>query len=154
MKDKTGIELMASNYDGVGKSSGVLRNIASESRQYGRLDKDVYESIIKFQDKLKVDNNKNKGFVQFIAVKPIAIYYWTYNGVRRWHDLCKCNSVFMDATGSVLKQSSDTRILYYKLSVKAPGKGSHVFPVTAMLSSEHTVSAVSSFIARFKQDEK
>ena len=155
---KSGEELLSGNFDGIGKSPSVLKNIACESRQTCRLEKNVHESLIKFQERLvsdNVDETKVKGFVQLICVKPINLCYWTCNGIRLWHELSKSNAVYFDATGSIVKQfSNDKRILYYEVSIKCPGKGNPSVPVAAMLSSEHDVATISSFLSHFRRSEK
>ena len=64
-------------------------------------------------------------------------------------------AVFLDATGSVVRKLRNCkRILYYELSVRNPiGSGCSI-SVAAMLSSDHTVTAVSHFLQSFRDAEK
>ena len=95
---------MASNFDGLGASNSVLRKISSESHQCDRLHKDMFESLLRFQESLEKSNASKKYvkcFIQSISVDPIIIHYQTENGVRLWHELVATKVVFLDATGSV-----------------------------------------------------
>ena len=47
--NKSGSEIMASNFDGLGASNIVLRKISSESHQCDRLHKDMFECLLRFQ---------------------------------------------------------------------------------------------------------
>jgi len=51
MREKSGEQLLAGNFDEIGASDNVLSKISSESHQVGRLDKDVYTSLQKCKEK-------------------------------------------------------------------------------------------------------
>ena len=71
-------------------SESVFRHISSESNQYESLDKDVFESLLKFEESLKFAMPCRKGIkrcVQSVSIDLIVIHYWTENGVRLWHEL-------------------------------------------------------------------
>jgi len=49
LNSKTGDELLAGNYDSIGKSKHVLRKLSSEAMHDLHLDPDVYASLLKMQ---------------------------------------------------------------------------------------------------------
>ena len=70
--------LVAGNYDRIGKTTSALQNIASESHLTGRMEKDVFVSLLKL--KHSVDLNKKKqraaipAFIQDICIDLASIH--------------------------------------------------------------------------------
>ena len=155
---KTGSELLAGNYDSIGKSSHVLRKISSEGVHSKQLDPDVYQSLLKLQASVTDSVASRYGiktFVQSVSIAPIILHLWTENGVRLYHQLACCNALFLDATGSVVRKIPNCkRILYYEMSVHNPTGSGCSIPVAAMLASDHTVSSISNFLQIFRDAEK
>ena len=155
---KTGTELLAGNYDNIGKSSHVLRKISSEGVHSKQLDPDVYQSLLKLQAQANDSVASHYGiktFVQSVSIAPVIIRLWSETGVRLYHQLSCCNALFLDATGSVVRKIPNCRsILYYKMSIQNPsGRGCSI-PVAAMLASDNTVSTISNFLQTFRDAEK
>jgi Ubiquitin carboxyl-terminal hydrolase/Ulp1 protease family, C-terminal catalytic domain len=158
LQSKTGNQLIAGNYDGIGKSRCVLRKIASESMHNLRIDPDVYKSLLALQGNVASETSSQYGiyeFLQSVSLVPVILHFWTENGVRLFHQLSCCCAVLLDATGSVVRKMPQfKRILYYELSVRNPtGIGSNI-PVAGMIASEHTVAVISNFIRSFCEAEK
>lgn len=156
--EKPGSELLAGNFDGLGSSDSVIRKVATESHQDGRLDKDVYVSLVKFQESLSHSNCQKssiKAFLQSISIDPIVLHFWTPNGIRLWHELCRKHNFLFDATGSVVStKTSEKRILYYELSCPSLHSCGPSLPVAGFLSNVHTVSVISNFLQCFRDSEK
>jgi len=155
---KTGLQLVAGNFDGMGKSQAVLRKIASEKSHLKRLDDDVYQSLIQMKEcNLAATKHRHgiRQFIQSITIEPIVLLFWTENGLRLWHELVCCNIAFLDATGSVVrKMPGCSRILYYELTIRNPIGGGSGVPIAAMLSSNQTVSVIGNFLQSFRDAEK
>jgi len=43
------------------------------------------------------------GFIQSISIVPLTVHCWTEAGERLWHELTATSAVYIDATGSVVK---------------------------------------------------
>ena len=155
---KTGSELLAGNFDSIGKSSYVLRKISSEGIHSKQLHADVYQSLLKLQSSANdsvLSHYGIKTFVQSVSIAPVIIHLWTENGVRLYHQLACCNALFLDATGSVVRKIPNCkRILYYEISIRNPSGTGCSIPVAAMLSSDHTISTISNFVQTFRDAEK
>ena len=155
---KTGSELLAGNYDHIGKSSHVLRKISSEGVHSKQLHPDVYQSLLKLQECANDSVSSHYGiktFVQSVSIAPVIVHLWTESGVRLYHQLSCCNALFLDATGSVVRKIPNCkRILYYEMSIRNPSGSGCSIPVAAMLASDHTVSAISHFLQTFRDAEK
>jgi len=137
---KTGSELLAGNYDSIGKSSHVLRKISSEGVHSKQLDPVVYQSLLKLQasvtDSVAYRAYGIETFAQSVSMAPIILHRWTQNGVRLSHQLAHCNALFLDATGSGVKKIPNCKRILYKIA--------------AMLASDHTVPAISNFLQTFR----
>ena len=157
MKQKSGRELLAGNFDGIGMSKCVLRKISSECMHHMRLHPDIYQSLMKLKAEVDNDNVSSCGvhsFLQYISISPLTLHFWTENGVKLNHQLACCNPMFLDATGSVVRNIPNCkRILYYEVSICNPS-GSGCIPVAAMLTSEHTVTAIAHCLQCFRDAEK
>ena len=97
LNSKTGDELLAGNYDGIGKSKHVLRKLSSEAMHDLRLDPDVYASFLKLQANVHGEALEKFGihsFVQSVSISPVVLHFWTENGVRLHHQLSCCNCGF------------------------------------------------------------
>ena len=151
---KTGTELLAGNYDNIGKSSHVLRKISSEGVHSKQLDPDVYQSLLKLQAQANDSVASRyciKTFVQSVSIAPVIIHLWSETGVRLYHQLSCCNALFLDATGSVVRKIPNCkRILYYEMSIRNPSGSGCSIPVAATLASDHTVSTISNFLQTFR----
>ena len=150
--------LIAGNYDGLGRTSSVMQRIASESRQVGRLDEDVFHSLLKLKNSFIHDFPRNTcvpGFIQLVSMDPVMVHFWSENGIRLWHDLCPVSAVFLDATGSVVRDiMGSKKLLYYEVSCRNSNGGSPAVPLAAMLSASQSVTAITNFLQNFRQSER
>ena len=150
--------LIAGNYDGLGRTPSVLQKIASESRQVGRLDDDVFHSLIKLKNSFIQDfprNTRVPGLIQFVSMDPVMVHFWSENGVRLWHQLCPVSAVFLDATGSVIRHiMGPKKLLYYEVSCCNSNGSSPAVPLAAMLSASQSVTAITNFLQNFRHSER
>lgn len=128
------------NRDCCGRSPSVLKQIIYENRTDGRLSGSELDSLMmlkkEYTDK-DVSNSSVKGFIHFISVDPVIVFFWTRGAVRVFHDLCKYDAVFWDATGHVVKTSlTERKLFYYELTVRNPTTGKVSLPVAMMISSD------------------
>ena len=68
-----------------------------------------------------------------------------------YHNICRKNALYCDATGTITTLLSST-LLYYSLVVQHPSSGSPV-AIAEMVSSEHSITAVSFFLDNFRREE-
>lgn len=145
-------QIISGNCDNVGKDAHVFRQISSESRQIGRMDKDLIQSLLTI---MRTSKENGFGFIQQLSVKPFTVQYWSEEGLRLYHSLAEKNIVFWDATGSVVRKSDDgKRFLYYELALRHPVKGKMGIPVSSMVTDDQSLPSILNWIARFRHDEK
>lgn len=84
-------QIISGNCDGVGKDTHVFRQISCESRQIGRTDKDLIQSLLTVMTKSKEDGF---GFIQQLSIKPLTIQYWSEEGLRLYHSLAQKDVLF------------------------------------------------------------
>ena len=145
--------LVSGNRDGLGKNSRVFAQIAAESRQGGRMDDSVFNSL----QELKEEMNKKVegGFIQKICASPSYILYWSKYGLDLYNERAKLDALYWDATGSVVRRQEDGKqFLYYELAIRNPVKGKMGIPLTAMLTTDQTLATILDWIRCFRQAEK
>lgn len=74
--------MISGNCDGVGKDMHVFRQISCESKQIGRTDKYLIQSLLTVIKKSKEDGF---GFIQQLSIKPFTIQYWSEEGLCLYH---------------------------------------------------------------------
>ncbi|KAJ8018682.1 Sentrin-specific protease 2 [Holothuria leucospilota] len=114
--------IQSGNRDDCGNSLHVMQKISSEARSCDRDGKDELMSLISKmksqRDKINSDG-RVPGFIQQISVHPFYIICFTEAGIRVWHDLCKKDVVFWDATGGCVRRTGSKKpMFYYELSVR------------------------------------
>ena len=145
--------LVSGNRDGLGKNSQVYAQIAAESRQGGRMDKNVLLSLQELKEEMK--RKQEGGFIQKICASPCYILYWSNYGVELYNERAKKDALFWDATGSVVRRQEDGKqFLYYELAIRNPIKGKMGIPLTAMLTTDQTLATVLDWLRSFRQAEK
>ena len=98
---------------------------------------------------------KNCGYIQRIVAKPFSVSIFTEEGVRIYHNYAKEQVLYLDATGTVISfkgtDYESSTSLYYALVVGHPKKGHP--PVAELISTEHSVMAISHFLEDFRRHE-
>ncbi|PIK46292.1 hypothetical protein BSL78_16824 [Apostichopus japonicus] len=131
LSSKSSEVIASGNRNDCGRTLSVMQKISSESRSKERDDEDEIKSLLKKQQKYCLKYNHRgrvPGFIQQISVSPMYIICFTEGGLRVWHDMCRTDVVFWDATGGVLDRGHGKKqILYYELSVRNLTKGNTDF---------------------------
>jgi hypothetical protein len=161
LKDSLSTNSKASgNRTGCGNQPCTIRKIASEGRQQTQMDKDIVHSLIKVKDKLiKEDNDRAmppkyvKGFVHTISHFPLVVHMWTESQIRTWHHISHKDISYIDATGTIVKDYDDKRVLYYALVVRHPKEGNPPLPVAEMITNDQSAYSIRTFLERFRRDE-
>lgn len=123
--------IQSGNRDDCGNSLHVMQKISSEARSCDRDSMDELRSLI---SKMEIQRNKINsggtvpGFIQQKSVHPLYIICFTEAGIRVWHDLCKRDVVFWDATGGCIHRTGSKKLMfYYELSVRSVKRGKTLF---------------------------
>jgi hypothetical protein len=147
------------NYDGIGKSRNIFRKIKSEGIIESLLAPDVDQALFKLFEKFRVEINpdgKVKGAIQHISKYPYQIIGYTETSIRLFDTLLKHKNVILswDATGSIIKETSSRRVLYYELSITLPGivNEDSIVPITFMVSDAHALVDVIHWLQLFKHN--
>jgi len=150
--------LMAGNCDEVGRSTAVLRKIASESRQEGRCDKDTALSLEKMKADMcskYVSSSKVPGFIQDIGLDPLFIHFYSHKSILLWSNLAKEHVASMDATGKVVRpMANGKKLLYYEISFPNPSKGGSTIPIAGLLTESQAQPMILHFLRKFQYAEK
>ena len=80
-------------------------------------------------------NKKLSGYIHYIAMEPLVIHLWTERQIRLWHDLCKRECCYLDATGTIIANWYGRRVLYYPLVMRHPVQGIPPIPVAELITS-------------------
>ncbi|XP_071847526.1 uncharacterized protein [Apostichopus japonicus] len=156
LSSKSSEVIASGNRNDCGRTLSVMQKISSESRSKERDDEDEIKSLLKKQQKYCLKYNHRgrvPGFIQQISVSPMYIICFTEGGLRVWHDMCRTDVVFWDATGGVLDRGHGKKqILYYELSVRNLTKGWAVADDNTSLGSTlHTVTANNAYICVYEK---
>lgn len=148
--------VLAGNFDLIGTTKQVLHQVSHEAGTSRILDKDELTSLHLLKSKMETQtkNKKVKGFIQLIAASPSFVFYWSEEGVRLWHDLCKKDVALIDATGNVVRSAGKKRYLYYEVCIWNTVEGESPIPIMGMLSTVHTATVIRFWIAEFRRCEK
>ena len=158
----------AGNRDNVGCSPAVLRKISSEARLALQDDKNLISSLLILKKDIERDepklyegeNNHTpavSGYIQCIQASPFAVICFNDAAVRLYHEVAKTNSIFCDATGTIVSVSNEKQMkavtYYYSLVIKHPVRGKPPIAVAELISTDHTVLTVSYFLNCFRRAE-
>ena len=149
--------VLAGNFDGIGTSKQVLRQVSHEAATMCVHDSDELTSVHRLKKEMEnqTKNKKVKGFIQLIASSPTFIFYWSEEGVRLWHDLSQKDVAVIDATGNVVRSWEEKKkFLYYEVCIRNPVEGESPIPIMGMLSTVHTATVIRFWIAEFRRCEK
>ena len=155
-------DAMASgNRTGCGNQPETMRKISSEGKQISQMDKDLGKSLEIIQRELIEKESSRQvppsaahdGFVHTIGIHPLLVHMWTETQVKLWHDRCKNDISYPDATGTLIANHGGKRVLYYALVIRHPVEGEPSLPVAEMVTSDQSAGNIRAFIERFQRDE-
>ncbi|CAF4724585.1 unnamed protein product, partial [Rotaria sp. Silwood2] len=145
------------NYDGIGKTRSILRKIKSEGVTESLLAPDVDQALFKLFEKFQAEINpegKVAGVIQFISKYPSQIIAYSETSIRLFDVPLKHKNVTVswDATGSIIKETSSRRLLYYELSITLLGivNEDSIVPITFMISDAHALVNIIHWLQLFK----
>lgn len=92
--------------------------------------------------------------IQKIIGQPKGVMLWSDRTLNLFHERCKNDIVYLDATGSIVHRAKgQTAPFYvYEMVVRNPSKGSSPVPVATYITCDHTTSSVSYFLGAFVTD--
>ena len=157
LQKRTEEERKGRNYDGIGTSRNTLRKIKSEGIIESLLSPVVDDSLSKLLEQFQKDINpdgKVKGAIQILSKYPCQVVVFSETSIRLFDALLKHKNVVIswDATGSIIKETNERRMLYYELSVTLPGVVAEdsIIPITFMISNSHALVNITTWLESFK----
>jgi hypothetical protein len=153
-------ELQSGKRDKVGSSCEVFRKISSEANREQLPHKDLVPSLMILDEEIQKATGQEKvitGYIQRLIAKPFSVSLFTEEGVRIYHHVASTQTLYLDATGTVVSlRGTDYQTktcLYYALVVDHPVKGQSPVAVAELISTEHSVIAISHFLDDFRRHE-
>lgn len=129
----------------------TLKNILWEFRKKNRLHSNEILSL-----QLMVDRKKNTPdeVLQTVFLHPKGVLLWSLQSIAIYHDRCREDIVYLDATGSIkTKEKGSPPFYVYQLVVRNTKKNCSPFPVATYLTCDHTTASVTYFLEAFLTDE-
>ncbi|CAM4566181.1 unnamed protein product [Leuciscus chuanchicus] len=128
----------------------VLKNIAWNSRKKNRRHPNEVLSLEKMVEE-RIDSGK---ILQKVLLHPRGVMLWSQRSIRLFHQRCKTDVVYIDATGSIIqkKKGKSAPFYIYELVVRHPIKGASPVPVATYVTCDHTTSSVTYFLESFQTD--
>ncbi|CAF2908496.1 unnamed protein product [Rotaria sp. Silwood2] len=157
LQKRTLEEKKGQNYDGISKTHSILCKIKSEGVTESLLAPDVDHALFKLFEKFQAEINpdgKVAGVIQFISKYPSQIIAYSETSIRLFDVLLKHKNVTVswDATGSIIKEKSSRRLLYYELGITLLGivNEDSIVPITFMISDAHALVNIIHWLQLFK----
>ncbi|KAL1250775.1 hypothetical protein QQF64_018571 [Cirrhinus molitorella] len=128
----------------------VLKNISWNSRKKARRDQNEILSLQKMVEE-RIDSEK---ILQKVLLHPRGVMLWSQRSIRLFHQRCKTDVVYIDATGSIIQKGKGKSAPFYvyELVVRHPNKGASPVPVATFVTCDHTTSSVTYFLESFQTD--
>ena len=145
-----------------------MQKITSESKKGQYLDEDLCKSLINLRENQIEEERSNSvlqrkllpGYIQKITAHPFSVVCYTETGISIWHTNASSCVIFCDATGSLasmkskeLPTGSSRTLLYYSLVMKHPVLKRPPLAVAELISTEHTIMAISHFLEVVRRAE-
>ena len=146
-------QLISGNRDGVGLTLSCYKKISSEGRRKKLRDEDVCKSLMILKDEILNDSGGRMGYIQRVHAFPFSVHCYTETGVRLFHYLAKEQTLYCDATGTIVSMQNQSRALYYAIVLQHPHEGQSPVAVAEMITCEQSTTAVSYFLENFRRQE-
>lgn len=132
-------------------TAAVLKNIAFDTRKKCRRHENEILSLEKMVEDKTDDENE---VLQKVLLHPRGVMLWSKNTIRLFHQRCRDDIVYLDATGSIVKkpQGKSAPFYVYELVVRNPTKGASPIPVATYVTCQHTTASVLFFMESFQTD--
>lgn len=128
----------------------VLKNISWNSRKKACRHHNEVLSLQKMVEE-RTDSEK---VLQKVLLHPRGVMLWSQDSIRLFHQRCKTDVVYIDATGSIIQKGKGRSAPFYvyELVVRHPKKGASPVPVAIYVTCDHTTSTVMYFLQSFQTD--
>ncbi|XP_057198393.1 uncharacterized protein LOC130559383 isoform X2 [Triplophysa rosa] len=132
-------------------SPGVLKSISWRQRMKDRKHKNETLSL---QMMVNEKRDEPDEVIQKVILHPKGVMLWSKKSIDIFHQRCKYDIVYLDATGSIVKKSEHSTgpFYIYELVVRNPNKGSSPFPAATYVTCDHTTSSIVYFLSAFQTD--
>lgn len=132
-------------------TTGVLKTLSWSARKKHRRHQD---DMLSLQAMFEEERGSEEAVIQKIIMHPKGIMLWSEKTIKIFHERCKEDIVYLDATGSIVQKGKcpSGPFYVYELVVRNPRKGSSPVPVATYLTTEHTTASVSYFLGSFVTD--
>ncbi len=138
-------------------TKNVLKTISSEFKKSLRFHDNVVMELMITQKILRECDTgffNFPGYMQHLQVDPFAVQMYTEQGMEILLSHLKDNhntSLYLDATGGIVSKipNQAKKVLYCALVLPGDGSNKPPLPVTEMLTNEHNVPNISSWLLKF-----
>lgn len=132
-------------------SPDVLKSISWRQRMRDRKHKNETLSLQMMVEEKKDEPNE---VIQKVILYPKGVMLWSKKSIDIFHQRCKEDIVYLDATGSIVKKRKHSTgpFYVYELMVRNSNKGSSPFPAATYVTCDHTTSSVLYFLSAFQTD--
>ena len=156
------------NRDGAGISKKTHQNIKAEAIHDINSFEVLHAELLKKQKNFIDDDQKSTlktksasrkifGFLQsfMLTNDEFKAILFHEKEIRLFHDLCRKDIVYLDATGGVVRKIANfEKVFLYSLAVRHPFGETFPLPTGMYITSSHTVESVRYFILKFRESEK
>ena len=132
-------------------TAAVLKNIAYMTRKKCRRHDNEILSLLKMVEEKTDEDNE---VLQKVILHPKGVMLWSKNTIGLFHQRCRDDIVYIDATGSIVQKArgKSAPFYVYELVVRHPIKGSSPIPVATYVTCQHTTASVLFFMESFQTD--
>ncbi|XP_034067934.1 uncharacterized protein LOC117543645 isoform X1 [Gymnodraco acuticeps] len=110
--------------------------------------------MISLRKMMEEELETEEAVIKKIIAHPKGVMLWSNKTIDLFHDRCREDIVYVDATGSIVKKAKGkTSPFYvYEMVVRNPFKGSSPVPVATYITNDHTTASISFFLGSFLTD--
>ena len=131
-------------------SQSVLRNLKHQSKVSLRYSDNW---AINMEIMRKMYRERNNPCIRETKMHPPSVTVYSDVQIKLFHELCRKDIVYFDATGSLIKRNRDiSDFQMYTLLVRNPYKGGPAFPVATQISDTHDAASIRRFSELFLVD--
>lgn len=129
----------------------VLKNIACTERKKARPNSN---EILSLQQIVNDQRGTDSDVLQRIILVPKGVMLWSRRTLYKFHERCKEDIVYIDATGSIIRRDNNKTFYVYELVIRNPTKGGSPLPIATFLTCDHTTASITYFLYSFITDAK
>ncbi|KAF3846402.1 hypothetical protein F7725_003480 [Dissostichus mawsoni] len=110
--------------------------------------------MISLRKMMEEELETEEAVIKKLIAHPKGVMLWSNKTIDLFHDRCREDIVYVDATGSIVKKAKGkTSPFYvYEMVVRNPFKGSSPVPVATYITNDHTTASISFFLGSFLTD--